>query len=181
MGEPARPEERRLLLKIEPRTLIVPLVAAFVLVVVLQQTSSALKASGMWQHSKSRSKMLVDDPYTRIDNLLGARADAVDPATLRNPFGYGAAHAASAPTTATHHVTPTEPAPAPAPEKPVLTSIVWAAVPSATIRYDGKEFPVTENSLFADFKVTSITREQVVLDHNGETLILTIPTKGEPQ
>ncbi len=159
-----------------------PLVAVFVLVVVLQQTSSALKASGMWQPRPSKFHAPVEDPYTRIDNLLAART-AVDPQTLRNPFGFGSERA---PVTATTHTAPkhTEPvAPAPPAEapQPELTSIVWATTPSATIRYQGKDFSVTENSLFADFTVKSITRTEVVLDRNGQTLTLTFRPKGEPQ
>ncbi len=161
-----------------------PIVAVFVLVVVLQQTSSALKASGMWQPRTSKFHVPVEDPYTRIDNLLASRT-AVDPQTLRNPFAFGSERA---PVAAATHITPrhtardtTSRATPPAEPQPVLTSIVWAATPSATIRYQGKDFSVTENSLFADFTVKNITRTEVILDRNGQTLTLTFRPKGEPQ
>jgi hypothetical protein len=65
------------------------------------------------------------------------------------------------------------------PPKPTLTSIVWDADPRATVRYEGNDYSVRANSLFADFRVTSITANQVVLDRNGEQIVLTLNPKGE--
>jgi len=69
--------------------------------------------------------------------------------------------------------------PAAEPPPPVLTSIIWDSDPRATLRYDGRDFSVRENSLFADFRVTSITSTQVVLERNGEPLVLTLRSKGD--
>jgi hypothetical protein len=61
---------------------------------------------------------------------------------------------------------------------PLLTSIVWDADPRATIRYDGHDYSVRENSLFADFRVKSISRTEVVLERGGQPLGLTLRSKG---
>jgi hypothetical protein len=61
----------------------------------------------------------------------------------------------------------------------VLTSIVWDNDPRATVRWEGRDYSVRENSLFADFRVTGIRRDQVVLERGGERLVLRLPQKGE--
>jgi len=68
--------------------------------------------------------------------------------------------------------------PAQAPQ-PLLTSIIWDADPRATVRWDGRDFPVRENSLFADFIVKSIRRDEVVLERDGQQLVLKLTKKGE--
>jgi hypothetical protein len=55
---------------------------------------------------------------------------------------------------------------------PVLTSIVWDADPRATIRFNGRDYSVRQAALFDDYRVVSITRDQVVLDRLGESLVL---------
>ena len=69
-------------------------------------------------------------------------------------------------------------APAP-PPRPVLTGILADNDPRAFIRYQDRNYTVKVGDLFADFKVVSITRDQVVLDRNGERLTLLSPTKGD--
>ena len=62
---------------------------------------------------------------------------------------------------------------------PVLTAIIFDNDPRATIRYDGRDYPVRVNSLFADFRVVRIAADEVVLDRAGETLVLKLPSKGD--
>jgi len=61
----------------------------------------------------------------------------------------------------------------------VLTTIVFDADPRATVRWDGRDYSVRAGALFADFRVVSITRDQVVLDHAGESVVLKLPRKGD--
>ena len=62
----------------------------------------------------------------------------------------------------------------------MLTSIVWLENnPSATLRWNGRDYPVQTNTLFDEFRVQSITRNQVTLVRGGETLVLQLPKKGD--
>ena len=74
----------------------------------------------------------------------------------------------------------TRPARPAEPPRPRLTSIVWVPDnPSATIRWNGTDQTVQVNSLFDDFRVRSITPDQVILERGGETLVLQLPRKGD--
>lgn len=165
-------------MKINAGKLLVPLVAAAVLVLTFQQTVSALKTSGTWQrvrHPKKKS----EDPYARIDRVL-ARAGPPMPAEgVHDPFVFGEARGPRTVTASVHHA-PTGPSKPVAPSRPTLTSIIFDADPRATVRYDGRDFSVRENSLFADFRVRSIAANQVVLENNkGETMVLTLRPRGD--
>jgi hypothetical protein len=170
-------------MKIDPRHLVAPLVGVFVLVMTVQQTFDALRASGAWQPEAPRSARVVS-PYERLDQIL-ARATAPSPLPeLRDPFGYGAAPtpAVTRPAIDRPRATPVpqQPVAAAQPARPTLTSIVWEpADPRATIRYDGRDFSVRVNSLFADFTVRSIRENEVVLDRNGQSLVLTLRQRGD--
>jgi hypothetical protein len=120
--------------------------------------------------------MTVEDPYTRVDDLFAQRAE---PPTegMRNPFAFGAARIV--PVVNHGHAIIRPPVIPPAPPKPTLTSIIWDSDPRATVRYDGRDFSVRANSLFADFRVKSITANQVILDRNGETIVLGLRPKGD--
>jgi hypothetical protein len=41
------------------------------------------------------------------------------------------------------------------------------------------DYSVRTNTLFADFRVVSITAQWVVLDRGGESLVLRLPVKGD--
>jgi hypothetical protein len=72
-----------------------------------------------------------------------------------------------------------EPPPAPVPEEPTLTAIIWDQDPRATVRWDGRDFSVRENSLFADFTVKSIRPTEVVLERGGQQVVLRLAKKGD--
>ena len=165
-------------MKIDARALFVPLVALAVLVLTIEQTIGALKDSGSWKQPARVHVVKPEDPYTRIDNMLGAPASRLATESLRNPFVFGSARVSASAGSAQPSKPPLAVAP-PAAPKPTLTSIVWDSDPRATVRYDGKEFSVRANSLFADFSVRSITATQVVLDHNGESIVLSLRSKGD--
>ena len=96
---------------------------------------------------------------------------------MRDPFAFGRAPAPPG----TRKPSAPRPAAAPvAPARPVLTSIVWLeSNPSATVRWNGRDYPVQTNTLFDEFRVQSISRNQVTLVRGGETLVLQLPKKGE--
>ena len=163
-------------MKLEPRTLLAPLVAGFVLVVILNQTLGALKSSGSWRTPRQRGARVINDPYARLDGLLADRTTAgADPSVLRNPFRYFTAPAP----VAVHPSGPRRVAPPPAPPRPTLTAIIWDNDPRAMIRFDGHDYSVRENSSFADFTVRSISNAQVILERNGVPMVLTLRSKGE--
>ena len=164
-------------MRIDARALIVPIAALVVLVLTLQQTLGALRDSGSWRRGARARVVQSDDPYTRIDNLLANEATPLSAERLRNPFAFGAAGAPGTPIV-THAGTKWV-RPRPAPPQPALTSIIWDADPRATVRYDGRDFSVRVNTLFADFRVKSITSNEVVLDRNGESIVLTLRPKGD--
>ena len=165
-------------MKLTPRNVLVPLVALVVLGLTLQQTLAALRASGSWRPRSTAPQVRSEDPYTRVDDLFAQDHNAAPPDGVRNPFAFGAARPATTATGPAKPVTPKPVVPA-APPKPTLTSIVWDSDPRATVRYDGRDFSVRVNSLFADFKVKSITSNEVVLDRSGETIVLSLRPKGD--
>jgi len=165
-------------MKLAARDLIMPLVAAGVLVLTLQQTLGALRDSGSWRARTRTPRVVAEDPYARVDELFVKSHTELSADGMRNPFAFGATHAAPVAADSGRRVVRAAPRPR-APEKPTLTSIIWDSDPRATVRYDGRDFSVRENSLFADFRVKSITASQVTLDRNGETIVLGLRPKGE--
>jgi len=160
-------------MRFAPTRLIAPLVAAVLLVLIVHQTVGALRATGVWE--RHRAPAPAASPYAPIERLL-ASAPAERTAPLRDPFDYARA---PAPTPARRPAAARVVAP-PAPARPVLTAIVWLeSNPSATIRWNGRDYPVQTNTLFDEFRVRSIARDQVILEHAGETLVLQLPKKGD--
>jgi hypothetical protein len=162
-------------MRLDPARLIGPLVATLTLLFVLQQTLGALRAGGVWGPRRSNAAPSAS-PFARIEALLAPAAGGTQPA-VRDPFSFGRA---PAPVPARKPAAPS-PAPAPvAPARPVLTSIVWLeSNPSATLRWNGRDYPVQPNTLFDEFRVQSITRDEVILVRGGETFVLQLPKKGD--
>jgi hypothetical protein len=162
-------------MRLDLARLLGPLVAIAVLALVLQQTVGALRVAGVWgpRHTDAAS---ASSPFMQIEGLLAPAAPA-PPGAMRDPFAFGRAPAP----VVTHKPAAPRPAPVPvAPAQPVLTSIVWLeSNPSATLRWNGRDYPVQTNTLFDEFRVQSITRSQVTLVRGGETLVLQLPKKGE--
>jgi hypothetical protein len=158
-------------------TFVAPLLAAVLLAVMLVQTRGALRASGTWTRSGSEARTPVADPYAALDRLITEAGGAAPAALARDPFALGPVVSAADPDRPKPPPRPA--APPPAPPMPVLTAIVWDNDPRATIRWDGRDYSVRENTLFADFRVASISRDAVVLEHGGERLVLALPRKGD--
>jgi hypothetical protein len=162
-------------MRVDLARLLGPLAAALMLVLTVQQTLGALRAAGVWGPRRAATAPAAS-PFARIEGLL-APAPSGPTAALRDPFAFGRA---PAPVVTRQPAAP-RPAPAPvAPARPVLTSIVWLeSNPSATLRWNGRDYPVQTNTLFDEFRVQSITRSQVTLVRGGETLVLQLPKKGD--
>lgn len=161
-------------MRIDPRTLIAPLVGALVLVLIIQNTLGALRASGAWAPRGSTPVVRPEPPYARLDRMLAQKHEP--PTTLRDPFGFAAA------TTPQPHPRP-RPTPRPAPvepARPTLTGVIYESNdPRATVRFEGRDFTVRENSLFADFRVLSIRPGEVVVERGGQRIVLTLQRKGD--
>lgn len=161
-----------------PRGIVPAIVAAAVLALVLYQTSDALR-SQLLRHpgGARRPSNAALDPYARLDALIAASARDVVPSTMRDPFGYGNVPVASG--EHPHHVGKTTTPVTVEKPMPILTAVVSDADPQAVIRFEGKNYTVRAGSLFADFRVVSVTADQVVLDRNGEQIVLHRASKGE--
>jgi hypothetical protein len=155
--------------------LLGPLVAALVLALILEQTMDALRVAGVWG-PRQATVAPVASPLARIEDLL-APAASQPPVVSRDPFAFGLAPAP----VVTRRPTAARPALVPvAPARPVLTSIVWLEDnPSATLRWNGRDYPVQTNTLFDEFRVQSIARNQVTLLRGDEILVLQLPKKGD--
>ncbi len=153
---------------------VAPLVAAVVLVIMLMQTRAALKASGTWNQHSGREQAVARDPYAPLDRDLAEVANAPPVGPVRDPFSL-------TPLVAELPVRhePRRPVAPPPPPLPVLTAIIWDNDPRATVRWNGRDYSVRNNTLFADFRVAGISRDQVVLERGGERLVLTLPKKGD--
>lgn len=160
-------------MKIDLEALIAPLIALVLLVLIVQQTMGALRGAGAWGPKRAATAH-AEDPYARLDRVLNSRDSSTT--NLRDPFEFGRAPQGAV---AVRHTTP-KPSPVPeGPPPPVLTSIIFDNDPRATIRYNDRDYPVRVNSLFGDFRVVSIARDQVVIDRSGQTLVLRLHSKGE--
>jgi len=144
-------------LNIDPRRWLPPFAAAILLAITLSQTWAALRQAGAWG-AAARERAERGNPYALLDTQI-SRQPAPSPENLRNPFAFVERRAPARPR-------PQRPRPAPAPVvvKPHLTAIIFDDDPRALITYDGRNYTVRANSLFADFRVVRINRDEVVLE-----------------
>ena len=160
-------------MKLVARVVLGPLLAAFVLVVTLQQTMDALHRAGHWSPGRRIMRARTDDPYERLDAAI-ARAASTTTSGVRDPFAYGTV----AVTTVHHLFRPHEVKPPPLPP-PVLTAIIWDNDPRALIHFNGRDYTVRSGGQFDEYRVVGITRDRVTLDKDGQPLLLNRPLKGE--
>lgn len=148
-------------------------VALFVFVVV--QTVHALQAAGVWRFGAPKAPVRVADPLAELDGVVArAQGSTFDGAT-RDPFGYGAAAARPGP----ERSGPRRPVVPPPPPQPVLTAIIFDNDPRAIVHWEGRDYTVHVSSLFADFEVLSIARDQVVLKRGAENIVLRRKPQGD--
>ncbi len=160
-------------MKLDANTVAPPIAAVAILLLILTQTREALNLSGAWRKA-SAAAAAAPSPFAGLEHDLAA---SIPPRTdvARDPLR-GAAPAVAVVTGPRRPLPSAKPAP---PAAPVLTSIIFDADPRATLRWDGRDYSVRPGGLFADFRVLSITREQVVLERAGESVVLRLPKRGE--
>jgi hypothetical protein len=159
-------------MRVNPRNLLGPLVAVVLLGLTLQQTIDALQRSGVWREQQ-KTLPVEQNPFSDLDAALSRRTDLLPLEDSRDPFRFAPTRTAT-----TVRTTPrATPAPPP-PPKPVLTAIIYDSDPRALVRFDGRDYTVRDNTLFSEYRVVRITREEVVLDKSGESLVLKRPTGG---
>jgi hypothetical protein len=160
--------------KLDPRALVGPLAAMLLLALTLQQTLDALQRSGAWGGRANRDgKATNESPFVRIEQELTRRHTDRSPAPDRDPFEYAPTRSV-----AQGPARPPRPRPIPVAPKPVLTAIIFDQDPRALVRFDGRDYTVRNNTLFAEYRVVRITRDEVVLDKGGESLVLKRPVGG---
>ena len=157
---------------LDAKHVLPPVLALVILAVVGLQTSDALRHTGIWGRKDKPRRAMAPDPYGRLEAELAAPPRDPGLASLRDPFAYGRAPAPV-------KRVAVKSAPKPEPARPVLTAIFSDNDPRALIRYQDRNYTVKVGDLFAEFRVLSITAEQVVLDRNGEQIALGRPRKGD--
>lgn len=157
-------------MRFDPGAFVGPIVAALLLVLIVQQTESALSASGAWMRTMPTANT-ESDRYARLEHALAQRDTS---GLRRDPFAHERAVGPIAVHHAAVHTSTTPPV-----AQPVLTAIVWDADPRATVRWNGRDYSVHVNSLFDDFRVRSISQTEVVLEHGSEAIVLQLTRKGE--
>lgn len=160
-------------MRIDPSRVIAPLAAFLLLAVTLQQTSDALRRAGAWRDESAAAVRPAASPFDRLDGEIARRASLRAATPQRDPFDFQRAPVVRPAQTSTPRPRPAPPAP-----KPVLTAIIFDNDPRALVRFDGRDYTVRDNSLFAEYRVVRITRDEVVLDKSGEALVLRRPTGG---
>jgi hypothetical protein len=158
-------------MNLDAKVLLGPLLALVILGVIGQQTADALRRSGTGGPRRTTSQP-PPDPYAMLDAQL-ALPDTVKRTGLRDPFSYGRAPAPIATRTIERPLTP------PPPPRPVLTAILTDIDPRALVRYMDRDYTIKPGDQFADFKVISISADEVVLDRGGQRIALHRPTRGE--
>ncbi len=158
-----------------PSSMLTVIAAIALFALVAFQTWSSLRAAGAWRSAKPVITVAPDDPFVFLDQQL-SRSLRPLPSAVRDPFRYGGP---SAPVAATNTTARPKVVIPPAPQRPVLTAIVWDNDPRAIINWKGRAWTVHEGLLFDEFIVTSIKQEQVVLKRGDESIVLTRKSSGE--
>ncbi len=159
-------------MKLDARAFAPPLAAILIIACILTLTREALVLSGAWQKA-SAAAAATPNPFAGLESEI-AEPDPAPGSVTRDPFFLGSIPVAtSAPRRQSRPVKPAPPA------VPVLTSIIFDADPRATVKWNGRDYSIRPGGLFADFRVMTIARDQVVLDRGGESVVLRLPKRGE--
>ena len=158
----------------DAKNLLGPIIALLILGLVGVQTSDALRNSGVWGSRKPKVKGRPVDPYAQLESQLARFDPGIPTGGLRDPFTYG-----SAPRPVPIKTGPKPVVIPPPPPKPVLTAILMDEDPRALLQYMDRNYSVKTGDDFAEFRVVSISRDQVVIDGRGQRIVLHRPSKGE--
>lgn len=159
-------------MRFDLRRLAGPLATVALLTLTLSQTIGALREAGAWSFRDPTSRASQRSPYEILDREIEGRLALEKPASSRDPFAFVERPARVQATRAPR------PRPVPPDPEPILTAIIYDADPRAIIRFDGRNYTVRANSLFADYTVVRITRDAVVLSRNGKQTVLQRPQGG---
>ena len=154
---------------------ISPLVATAMLAIVVTHTLAALRVTGAFGLGEQYARVVVPLAYQSVDFALARRSAAPRPEGVRDPFEFARVNVGTA-TAARTHARPAVPVPDP---EPVLTAIVWDNDPRALVRWRDREWTVREGVLFDEFRVVSISRDQIRLQRGEATLVLTRRNLGD--
>jgi len=164
--------------KLDPKVASGPIAALVALLLISLETADAFHRAGS-SKATPVARVQLDDPVADFERRLAARdphaAGAPAIVNPRDPFRFEPEHVAvQTPARARPQAAPPPPAP-----MPVLTAIIWDNDPRASIRWKGRDYTVKANSQVSDYRVVLIGRDQVLLAHGGESLILKLHGKGE--
>ena len=162
-------------MKLDPRALSGPIAALVALLLISFQTADALRRAGTSKENPV-AQAQPEDPMIEFERRLALPDPNPTAENLRDPFGFAAEPAAVS--RRTRAPLPAS-LPPPPPPPPILTAIIWDNDPSASIRWNGRDYSVKVNSQISDYQVVRIGRDHVVLTHGGESLILRLHRKGE--
>jgi len=142
---------------------------------VVTQTLHTLQDSGVWRFGARKAFVPPADPLAELDGLVARAQESTFSGASRDPFGYGlvAVRPGGDRLVVRRPVVPRPP------PLPVLTAIVFDADPRAIVRWDGREYTVRPEGIFAEFVVESITRDQVTLKRGPEKIVLRRKPLGE--
>ena len=147
---------------------IAPFFALALMALVVFQTLQALQEAGVWRFGAREVFVPPADPLAPLDGLVARVQESTFSSASRDPFGYGQ----SAIRPGGDRLVVRRPVVPRPPPLPVLTAIVYDADPRAIVRWDGREYTVRPEGIFAEFVVESITRDQVVLQRGPEKIVL---------
>jgi hypothetical protein len=154
---------------------LAPFLAIALMALVVIQTLHALQEAGVWRFGTRKAFVPPADPLAALDGLVARAQAPTFSGASRDPFGYGllATRPGGDRLVVRRPVVPRPP------PLPVLTAIVYDANPSAIVRWEGREYTVRQEGIFAEFVVESITRDQVVLKRGPEKIVLRRKPQGE--
>jgi len=150
------------------------LVALAVMGGVVAQTLAALGVTGAFGWRVPTVRVAVPPAYQSLDRALDRRDPAFSLAQVRDPFEFRQAP----PELLASPPPPRRARPAVIPD-PVLTAIVWDNDPRALVRWKNREWTIREGGLFDEFRVVSITRDQVRLSRGDVTIVLQRSNLGD--
>jgi len=159
--------------KLDPRVASGPLVALVALLLISLQTADAIRRTSAPKQDPI-AKRPTDDPLLDLERRLATLDPTRTLAIRRDPFSFVAD---PPPLKALTKARP--PAPPPPAPTPVLTAIIWDNDPRASIRWNGRDYVVKANSQVSDYQVILIGRDQVLLAHGDESLVLRMHRKGD--
>ena len=159
-------------MNVDRRSALMGAMAVLFLLFIVLQTRDALRRSGAWSRTRGPGAAHVD-PYAGLDRQLEAAGRSGPRPAARDPFSFAAGGPVIVRADSSRPRSPRRP-------DPVLTAIVSdEADPRALIRYEDRNYSVKTGDLFAEFMVVSVTKDEVVLDGGGRSLVLRRPVKGD--